>query len=221
MEQENYFIVVNQKAAGPLQQYQIQNMLNEGIIQTNTLIWKKGWDDWKAIHTIQDFEIVPLQVEEPVSSQTQEQEVKQEPDSELNSPLPEESIVLDTSGLESNQFDFQSDEESTEPIQIFDFTPSFKKGKRLTILGVIGTFLTFWLYLFGPLLAFFLLLFGLRKLKLYKNDLDHVKVKPAKRLRFFNRLFLFMNICLICFYAFYIFYLGAGLFDWINYITGH
>ncbi len=53
---EIYYISLNDEPNGPFNRSQIEEMLKDGKIDKNTLIWKRGKENWEVLAFMKDFE---------------------------------------------------------------------------------------------------------------------------------------------------------------------
>ena len=57
MGEKKWYYVSGDKQVGPVSAETIQELLDAGALNSNTLVWAEGFDDWKPIISVDDFRL--------------------------------------------------------------------------------------------------------------------------------------------------------------------
>jgi len=95
VENKIWYFIVDEKQYGPLAPLAIQNLLKNGRVNENTLVWCQGMENWAPLRNINELmslvsqsfppPVPPVILEKPISSHVQ-QSVTPQYESQLAKP---------------------------------------------------------------------------------------------------------------------------------------
>lgn len=59
MDAEWYYLDEKQKHRGPFSQPQLRNMRQGGAVDAHTMVWKRGWNEWKTLARVPELRMEP------------------------------------------------------------------------------------------------------------------------------------------------------------------